>query len=591
MCSIRRQAMNILFRSLSHASLEVRRAAVQAASKIGESHPAYRGEVMSLEDLVAQERRQAFQIIADRLQEEQEISVLHTMEDVLLKSWLMQVPGSDVVEEALADFSCPTELKVLRWTLKPRDAFDTFTELKQEAPDEDRWSWWVRRKHDSRADATVEQMTDNLRPLVEEIKRAFPGVQGFITLLVRLVEGGYEGSGMVPPWLWGIASGSPELVDTCLRDPAVVKQVPVQFIGALRSVWSATDQEAYGKARAQLPDDLKESRPEDVYWLLRTLMVAPDRPDAETAAGVLEELAGHPDPGVRDSIVDFYINWLKVPSTRRIVIYAEALSAGYNRDVAEHVWDDIEHHIMRGSEDVERAPLRDAVVQAFIQEREQDDTVLPNLLLWCLREDTRAWLDVLERCLQVGGELWGLRLAPEHMGMRQEPIHSVADLTLAISRLESWEQEELIKGWQRAEFQKWLGSRDFAATNEYIETVIENCQESEYLTCARMLSDRGFGKHDQELWLHLLRSSHGTLTWVEVSKKFMGTASFVGSWSSAMGQDPPAFAGRLDELRRLHEQTRQDEPHIARLVKEAILIMEDRIDHHRKDEQEMLDPR
>ena len=593
--AIRSRALDILTGSLSHDSPTVRQAAAQAAGKIGEPHPAFRGEVLPLEDLAAEEKVVVFHVIAERIQEEQELSVLYAMEDVLLESWLLQSAGSDVAEEALSSRSRPTELKVLRWTRKPWDAFDSFKVLRQQAPNEDRWSWWVQKKHDARTDTALDKLVESFVPLAEEIEHSFPGVAGFISLMNRLVDGGYDGSGMVPPWLWSVASRSPGVLHACLHDTDVADQVPEQFTGSLRSVWSATAQDAFSRTREQLPESLVEAEPGDVHQLLHALTVAPDRPDDNMSTEVLKELAGHPVAGVRVSIVDWHVNIRKVPSDRRMMIYAAALGAGYDRQVAQKIWRDIEHHVVREGGEVKRRGLRDVVVQAFIQRRgdQEDtvDTVLPNLLLWCLREDTGAWLEVLERRLRSGGDLWGLKLASGHMGMRQEPIHSIEDLTLTLTRLANWKQEELIDEVQHNEFQKWIGSRDYAATNEYVQRVILEHRELDHLTCARLLSDRYFGEQDQVQWLGLLRSAYGKPTWSEVARKFMDTAGFVRTYSSTMGQDPPALTGRLAELRRLKNQIESDEQYIALLIEDAIQEVGGRIEHHRRDEQEMLDPR
>ena len=176
-------------------------------------------------------------------------------------------------------------------------------------------------------------------------------------------------------------------------------------------------------------------------------------------------------------------------------------------------------------------------------------------------------------------------------GLRQEPVHSLADLTLALNRLDAWLEEELIHEGIHIELQRWLGGRDFVATNEYIETIIQDQHADHYVTCAWLLSDRGFGDQDQRLWLQLLRASHATPIWRDISQRFVGTASFIRLVSGKMGQVPPALTGRSAKLQGMLEQVGDDEPHVARLLKDAIQYVEDDIERHRKREQEMLDPR
>ena len=288
-------------------------------------------------------------------------------------------------------------------------------------------------------------------------------------------------------------------------------------------------------------------------------------------------------------MVHWYNLRFKVPVEHAMQLWARALATGYDKTLVEKIWHEIEYGLLRQGHDPDRTALCDVVLQVFLHDWDVDDSTLHNFLLWCLREDTSTWLDLLERRLRAKREIWGLGLLSDIHGRRQEPVHSLDDLRLALDRLNLWLEAGLIEEYFLIELQKWLGCRDFKATSAFVEAAVEEHREKDYITCAWLLSDRGFSRTDP--WLRLLRVAHDAPCWTEIARRFVSTASFIRMYSGSMGKDPPALTGRHQDLLLMLESVSESEPHIARLLKDAIQIVENRIVGHRKEEQEMLDPR
>ncbi|MCA9670668.1 MAG: hypothetical protein KC503_33960 [Myxococcales bacterium] len=585
MSTLREHAMALLERGVEHASEAVRLAAIGAADRLGESHPAYKISEIPLESRSATERRAIFEQLGRRLQTESSLAVLHALETTLMTSWLRLRPEADLAEEALGRFEPSVQLRVLRWTIRPWDGFENFSLLRAEAPNEKRWSWWVHRKrHQPRQH---EQLVEQFRPLVDDIDDDYRGAVGLVELLKCLVSAGYDGSGQVPPWLWAVAERHTDyLTDLVVGEARQL--VPAQFVASLEAVWSHTHPRAFEVAVETFsePESLSV---DEAMWLLRLLVVAPDHPEGGDCHHWLFRLASHSSVSVRESLVDLYLHALKVAPQMRLELFAAALRAGYDARLIDHIWSDIHYQIDKHAP-LDMRSLADAVINAFIDCDNEDDRDLPQLLMWCLGGDTTRWLDIIEQRLRRDGDVWSIMQASLGSGAQVTPIEGSGEFATTIERVRSWRDGALIDEVQWLQLGKWLAAQVPAAAIGYARKVVATSKNDALVETARLLVDVPFAVARQ-VWMDLLRTASSTPHFDAVSRAFVSTASFIGSWSGRLGEDPSEFTARIALLQDVAESARSEPSSIRQAVQSALELVQQRLDFQRMEDEERLDPR
>lgn len=449
MMSVRARALSLLEAALAHVNDRVRLGAVRSAGKIGDAFPAFNITTIPLEEQANKERRRIYARIAERLKKETSLRVLSALEDVLFTAWLDQGPEGELAEHALVKFSPPTELKVLRWTVRPWDAFHDFSALRSEAPESERSDWWIDRKRQARTEPRPAPLQDFL-PLADEIDHAFPGIEGLLELLTRLAAAGYEG-GPVPPWMWSVASRHPEYFDD-ISPSALLDRAPPAFRDALKAVWARAAKGPFQTTMRRLGGSLATIASDDAHYLADLLLTAHDRPEGDALHRILLDLACHPDPRFRRRLADWDLHSLCVPPQERLEIHAASLRAGYDRELVDHIWDDVEFHISK-EDGIERHKFSEVVAERFASFDGDDDLSFPQLLVWATEFDTIRWLDVLERRLQRGGTLWAVMRGSSDNGGPVSPVSNRGDFGLVLARLSSWQEQDLIDDVERTCFQ------------------------------------------------------------------------------------------------------------------------------------------
>ena len=138
---LRKIAINIFQALLKNK--EYRRAAVEIADEIGSSR---------MHGINERDIPLGAQIAIDRHTVLTEISALHlnqlscvelsAIEDLLLKWWLMNKPGTEHAVNILRRLERSTKYRFIRRYISPDWVVDNFEHILQEAPAEDRWAWW-----------------------------------------------------------------------------------------------------------------------------------------------------------------------------------------------------------------------------------------------------------------------------------------------------------------------------------------------------------------------------------------------------------------------------------------------------------------
>ena len=111
---------------------------------------------------------------------------LSETEDLLLKWWLMDKPGTEDAVTILRQLKRSTKYRVIRRYISPDWVVDDFEQVLQEAPAEDRWTWWWDTYGKQMSQPDLKKIQGLARQLSEEYKSAHQ-IKEFLTDVESLI--------------------------------------------------------------------------------------------------------------------------------------------------------------------------------------------------------------------------------------------------------------------------------------------------------------------------------------------------------------------------------------------------------------------
>lgn len=166
---LREKAMGILKKMFESQAREFKLAALEVAENLGRSKRSLTlDKDIPLTIKFPEERKAITQSIKDLIKPDVDMDLLSSIEDLLVKWWAQQVPGTEGVNEILRVFPRSPEYLTYRYFTSREFGVDDFSEIETKAPTTGRWSWFVHnimRKWDMTA--------DDFKPIVEKLNTKY----------------------------------------------------------------------------------------------------------------------------------------------------------------------------------------------------------------------------------------------------------------------------------------------------------------------------------------------------------------------------------------------------------------------------------
>jgi hypothetical protein len=542
---LRRRAFAIIHEAIAHDDSAVRMNACRAVADIGDKGLADRSDSHPLEEQATAERCELYDVFSSQLATEQHLGVLHEISGTLLNSWLRQRDCCDAAEQVLREMAWLPELSAYRWATDPWKGIDDLGGLLDSAPDDGRWSWWIRSARNRHLNGIIGDAIDRHMALVENLESRHPGIDGFVGLLERLANDACT-PGQIPPWLFAYHELHPEYFGA-LCGGGNAARIPEPFRGSVRLVWAWRTDGAYALSRSLLCGPLVENAPDALGWLLRVADVAPDRPTGSEFAQLLMALAGHDNVDLRREVVQRAAFAPGLTAQDRLDVLCVTLSAGYDTSIVDEVQSFIEHRL--GAETVNKANLRRAISSMASSLPEDTDREFGELVAWSV-DSLEQYLGLLDDILSAGISGWVTRPSRLWHGVPQL-VDGPQRIGEIVDRVRLWRELELLSVVEADYFLRGVGELFTEETVQFICSLTDT--EDEALSDAVQLLDDIPFEGSVDAWLHVVGIAYGQPAWPKIASAFASTAGFVANYSSVGGADPPQLLQRIELLQQLED--------------------------------------
>lgn len=144
---IRNRGLSILKQMINHSSLEVKLEGLRIAEEIGDRDPK---NELNLKNQLIHERSEIITEIASLINETTDFKLLFKIENLFLNWWALKTPGTELAENYLLNDFFPRTLLYITSKYMAENEFvvDDFDAFKNEAPEEERWKWYVSKKRE-----------------------------------------------------------------------------------------------------------------------------------------------------------------------------------------------------------------------------------------------------------------------------------------------------------------------------------------------------------------------------------------------------------------------------------------------------------
>ena len=172
-----------LLKLLHHPQTGTRKRVVETLQQHGSIHPSISRQV-PLEERIAEERRLILASLANLLKTESDITVLSSIESLLINWWAMEREDEFIAGLLeIYDSRRSALYTAYRSYIAPDEVIEDFKAIKQKAPQKGKWNWWV-------DNGTKERQVEDFVPLARAILSTHPSPEKlveFLDLLEHLI--------------------------------------------------------------------------------------------------------------------------------------------------------------------------------------------------------------------------------------------------------------------------------------------------------------------------------------------------------------------------------------------------------------------
>jgi hypothetical protein len=307
---LREHALRILTRMIDHNLLEVKLAAITVAEEIGSTRMGSIDEAkLPLSATIREEREFVVKRMGGLLSPELDFALMNKIEQLFLTWWAQRIPGTDEVGHYLETMPRSTEYIAFSYYASSMCVVENFAELKDNAPTEGRWQWFVH-THMRHFDEPERKIKD----LVAILNGSHGSPQQVVELLCRLDQTllAFEHR-RHPPIATRWVKINPALFSAIRKDGSLWQQVPEWFSGEIRLALAEIDDKAFLELAHEVLLELPDTQITKVETFLSSLCRRPLSQDT-----MYSGLAKALDEGASEKIALLKLNTLLLLDRIRI---------------------------------------------------------------------------------------------------------------------------------------------------------------------------------------------------------------------------------------------------------------------------------
>jgi hypothetical protein len=600
--AIRDTALDILKSMLRHPSLEVKLAGVHVAQQIGRSKMGHFVERdVLLATRMAQERKEIVNELSNLISPEADFSLLSAIEDAFLKWWAQQTGGTDEVERHLSKFPRNPEYLVFRYFVAPEDIVIDFDNLKAQAPEKDRWPWFV--DHVFKHNRLLTRQPESFRDLAEPLNNKFKTKDALTEYLERLEEhiSPYD------PWAhhpiiscW--VKMNPRLFSSVREDHILWSRVPQRFGREIELALSDIEEDLVEENAQSVISRLPNVPLYEVLTLLQ--LIERHSISEATIDSWLSELLDKGTSEIRAMVV--HALYFIFQNTKNLLLTVKLLSLAVSKEtiLGKKMISSLGFVIHSLREPLEA--LEGESVRELREKLSQKVRDIPNIdwdaeqLLDFALDDLSSFVDLIEYRLRRSTKVREKDTIQEdyqaipHDGIQciKKRIKSFSDYENLIQKVVAWDDEDAFaKDFDLKHLMSPIASlRDTGSGKLYLQTYIEKQLEEEHPIPALVAS----------MFLPLSKETVGVFSKVgeeaiskgivqETESLFYSKTIPEGVWSSRPGEPPPVFIALKSLFENMYQAAKPGKFRL--LLSRCIERIDREIDDHTKRDEEFLNPR
>lgn len=593
---LRDNALNLLKQMLKHSSLEVKLAGIQIAEDIGRRWGGKNPEKkLPLAYRIAKDREEIVDVIGNLISTEGDFRILNGIETLFLRWWAQEVPGTGRVADYLRDFPRSPEYITCRLFVSPNYVIENFEEIKNQAPQKDKWKWFV----DKFMHKTFYLKPEDLQPLVEKLNGKYSSSHQILKFLRSLNEKIFP-SNLNPPLVTCWAKLNPGAFLSIRRNDKLWEQVPERFKKEIEVVVPEFDKEHIKKVAEdilyKLPDcplsqlDVfltlmkNNSVPEDdvISWLQKLL----EKGNSETRSLVVDHLC---PLFVKLKNYELFFNLLNMA-----ISHEKTLSPDMVRNLSVVLYTAGKYTVSVNGKTIDtfRTNLYSKIRD--IPKLNMD----AQLLLDFVFDDIETVIEFIEyrfhKYEQILNEHKNRQdfepLPFDGIDCIRDKVRYKADYTKIIEKVIIWSEEDMPRRSFDLEYlMKTIASLENDKTGklfleEYIEEQLQH-NVKKALFASRFLS---FNESTLHIFKRVLQRSFDSGLTKEAQKIFADCLSREAV-TSLPGEPSPELVRKQKLLQNLHEQVKPGK--LKAFIKERIGTLEEQIKEELKWGEEFLSPR
>lgn len=595
---IRDKALMILKAMLTSHDLDTTLSGIQVAEEIGEGGMGISEKEMPLKEKIASERKEILDCIAELVSPDTNIRLLNAIEDLLLKWWAQQKPGTEESNEILRKFPRAPEYRFTRYFISPDYVMEDFGKIESQAPSDDRWRWFV----DNVMRITAEPDMEEFKRLAEVLSGKYPTKENIGAFLLEAEKTISPHQPWANPPIVGCwVDINPDVFSFIRADQGLWGNIPERFRNEIDFALSGRNE----KLIQELADEILSELPCPSFSKMQTfLKILSMRPIEESIAkDWLAKLIEGGDSQTRAMIIfDMSTLGKKFTSINPFEMLLLAVSReGTLGKPMLHNLSFTVRRLQKEPQSIQRKGVRDFRDELLKKMKDVPklDWDGERLLDFCLKS-IEATIDFLSHRLATHSQMrMKGATSREYEGVPFRGLECVAhqvrsyeDFEKLMDQLMKWQQEG--DPWQSYDVQfvmKPLTTLSCQGSGKlflekYIEeqigadSVVNALEAAEHLPFNEKTTDVVLQLCEKAIELGKVDPARGLLDHLHSPDT---------GWSSGLGEAPPALIERKNFFEKMY--LKANPGRLRTMIKQCVQSVNRHIEEHIKSDEEFLSPR
>jgi hypothetical protein len=596
---VRDKALDVLKRMLRSELLEVKLAGIKAAEEIGTS----RGGVgprgtLPLSGRIAKEREEIIDEIGKLISKDADFLLLGEIEDLFVRWWAMEMPGTNKVEDYLGKFPRETEYIVYRYFTSPEYIVKDFTSMEKEAPKKGRWVWFV---HNVMHNKNYHHM-NYFEPEAKILNEKYGTEEKATTYLAGLYEKISPHEKWPRPQIincW--VNLNPKLFVAIRKDSGLWEKILERFQNEIDLAIGAMDKEFVNKLAKEVLSELPKTSPFKMHTFLT--MLRWEVIEEETLDSWLSEIVEKGTPEHRVLVISHLDSIFEKNKNINLVLKLSQAGIIRDKDLSYRMVDNLSFLFRHLEEDLEKADrgLLDKVREDLLPKLKDLPSLEDNsqVLLEFAFRGIDSVVDFIEYRLKKSKEIRDKgekdrkfdAIPYGGLGCIKSQITCFSDYEKLMDKVMEWHKED---SPYRQFYLDYLmepieGLIDKDSERLFIEEYIERQIEKKNIKNA-ILAAECLSLNEDTIGLLVKVGEVGIAEgFPKDIEGLLDRKAYSGGWSGKPGEVPPELEERKAILQKMNEMTKPGE--LRMIVEKCIEMINDEVKDKLERDEEFLSPR